>query len=657
MLLTLSAPAVFAAQNRYVFLKYVPASAKPISLTIQTLTGQYGCLVRQSYFPNNDPTQELAIEIPSGSLNSDKVRYYTASDQDSADGTGPQGQVLPSRTFCSPAVEDKLYAAHFESGTSVLESWVIWVFNLAITIIAQLAIWLLWFGAKLLGFLISLGSFINHPFVRAGWPFFQGLANLGFMIALVFIALTTTLNIQIGGLGWQRLLPRLFIAAILINFSLVLGGILIDISRLLMAAAVSLLSTSGGASGASVLSNLGRNLVQSSQIITSVFDTSSFVNGGNFLYSTVGSTSWTAPLHLLRATILLWGLAIGFWFAVIILFVRYVALLVLLVFSPLAYLAYAFPGMKRFSDQWWSQFLKWVFYGPIVVFLLVIASTVGGLKVGSGDPGFQSLVSVVFTIAILIMSATAGRSLGAAGANAAINLGRSSGRRVRNYAYRGTRATAGTAVRGTVGAAKVTDNAIAQRTGGYSVGRGVSSMKDYFNVRGQNKQKARALQERQRQQQSLGTYAAQTPEQRAATARVQAKTTAGKAWAEEAKKATTATDPALSSERLRSKEVQGAVNDKQLRTIVDHNFYSATPDMNQLEVVVRSSDMVGKMDMDTQNTLITMLKQRIADPGMSKENKQEASTLYKQLHQTMRDVERKAEKEADSTGKPKTSKS
>ena len=59
------------------------------------------------------------------------------------------------------------------------------------------------------------------------------------------------------------------------------------------------------------------------------------------------------------------------------LFIRYVALAILIVLMPIAWVAWIFPNIKipggNPSQLWWSQFIKWLLFAPISMFFFFLA--------------------------------------------------------------------------------------------------------------------------------------------------------------------------------------------------------------------------------------------------------------------------------------------
>jgi len=66
------------------------------------------------------------------------------------------------------------------------------------------------------GFAIHLQELIvSNGFVQQGWGIVRDVANLGFVLVIIVIALATILRRQ--EYGFKKLLPKLIAAAILVN--------------------------------------------------------------------------------------------------------------------------------------------------------------------------------------------------------------------------------------------------------------------------------------------------------------------------------------------------------------------------------------------------------------------------------------------------------
>ncbi|MEX2054589.1 MAG: hypothetical protein WD972_00265, partial [Candidatus Andersenbacteria bacterium] len=445
-------------------------------------------------------------------------------------------------------------------------------------------------------------------------------------------------TLRLENFAARRMLPRLLIAAIFINFSLIIGGLLIDASRVVMAIMVRAL-------GLANLAEVGEDLLKSSQLIDSTFNLST----SSLIGMKLTATTWNVPLQALQATVVIWALAAGLVALTVGLFVRYIMLILLLIVSPMAYLAFAFPNAGGLAQQWWKTFLKYVLYGPIALFILMLLITLPTNRnvlneTRDKQSPLDSLLTVGVTSALCIAAVTAGKHFGYIGANAAVNFATKRGKQIAG----GTARYGGAAA---IGAARLADKTLDKATGGnVSVGRGYKSAQDFFSQR----QKAKKKQDKDRQSQSVGTRVGErtyaSPEKRKLLDR-------DRQYAAEATRATDATSPALAPDRLRNKKVAEALKDKQVRTIIDRAANQKDND-EQIEVIVRSPELAGKMDADAQNTLVGELKRRLADlkdteknrgslKDSEKEERRDLKGWLKDLTQSISEAERRATSGSD----------
>ncbi|MGB9762588.1 MAG: hypothetical protein ACPLW7_01005, partial [Minisyncoccia bacterium] len=83
----------------------------------------------------------------------------------------------------------------------------------------------------------KLGGYVHFtpiydPNTKTGvWYTILIFANLGIIIGMIFMAIATILGIE--KYSWKKMLPKLFLVALLVNFSLIILGIFVDISNYL----------------------------------------------------------------------------------------------------------------------------------------------------------------------------------------------------------------------------------------------------------------------------------------------------------------------------------------------------------------------------------------------------------------------------------------
>src|SRR3989339_1210266 len=196
--------------------------------------------------------------------------------------------------------------------------------------------------------------FINVETVNRGWVIVRDLCNMFFVLILLVIAFATILRQE--SYSAKRLLGKLIIMAVMINFSKMICGLIIDFSQLIMLTFVN------------GLGNGSNNLVD--------------LLGFRRLISMVEASSANPNIQIDSFSMfgaLLAGLA-----AAIVAFVVVIVLLITLIFrivmlwiyvilSPIAYLCSAFPGGQQYAGQWWKQFTEQIVSGPVLAFFYWLA--------------------------------------------------------------------------------------------------------------------------------------------------------------------------------------------------------------------------------------------------------------------------------------------
>lgn len=268
----------------------------------------------------------------------------------------------------------------------------------------------------------------DNPIVQIGWTTMRNFANMFFIIALVVIGIATALRYK--EYQFQKTLPKLIAIALLINFTPAIAGVIIDASDIAMNYFLGGVGGTGAITRAGNLQNpqtgaktdlIGwlsgtmENLKENAK----VEDAGGNIGKGIFLVA----FSWIATIIFLLYAVL---------FAV-----RYVALWILIILSPLAFLCYIFPFTRKFWSQWWSQFIQWCIVGipaALTLFLVSEMLTKGQLVSTPTLGGFAGFVNFMVTFSIpiilLIIGFLISLKTSAYGASTTINVARKGGRAI-----------------------------------------------------------------------------------------------------------------------------------------------------------------------------------------------------------------------------------
>lgn len=244
---------------------------------------------------------------------------------------------------------------------------VFFIMTLVTYVVGYLGGILLTLMAGLTDFMLDLNTKIlpdTIGTITRGFETTLSIANLAFVVALIIIAFATIL--QIESFSMKQLLGKLIIAAILINFSLLIAGLFLDVSHVLTNFFLS-----------------GGNVEQSGGIFSLGGSIANSLNPAEFLIEPTFDQitgeldkSITVLISAQFMSIFTWVLAVAMGAVAVMFVVRYVALTFLLILMPLAWVSPLIP-VKYFRDvspRWWDAFLQQVFFLPIVAFFLVIAT-------------------------------------------------------------------------------------------------------------------------------------------------------------------------------------------------------------------------------------------------------------------------------------------
>ncbi len=299
---------------------------------------------------------------------------------------------------------------------------------------------------------------IQAPVVMDMWVFVRDFANVFFILAFVVIGLATILKIE--SYKFQKTLPLLIIMALLMNFSLILVGFIVDIGNILTS--LFLEGVQGRGNDWSVFLSFG------SAFLTGIGDFWQKTDGvGDIFTIGLGYTSYGITL------LAFYALATVIFGTIIFIFILRIAILwILAILSPLAFISYIFASTRKMIwDRWLKNLIQWsIIAAPILFFLFLGFATlqlapdsISGLVTDMGyspatvgdmtDPGSSPLVrdfgevigsvlaaiiTPIIALVMILIGILISMSLVPEGADKAISAAKSSGSAV----FQGARKTA-----------------------------------------------------------------------------------------------------------------------------------------------------------------------------------------------------------------------
>ena len=234
-------------------------------------------------------------------------------------------------------------------------------------------------------------TYINTDFMRIdyslaanssgtykAWEMMRNIANALFVIAFMAIVYTQLTGRASGGYNIKRLLPRLVIAAIAVNVSYYLCVIMIDFSNIIGNAILEGLNELAKRVGPSVMpiekDPSGNDTGTLTQITSAILSSP--------------SVAWVLLAPVAAVTISIATITAA---ALILLIMRKTLVSMLILVSPILFVAYLLPNLERFFSQGARLFIQLLLLYPILALLLgagqIVSATIS--TAGSEDANYR----------------------------------------------------------------------------------------------------------------------------------------------------------------------------------------------------------------------------------------------------------------------------
>jgi hypothetical protein len=326
---------------------------------------------------------------------------------------------------------------------------------------------------------INAGVF-NTAVVQMGFSVSLSLANLGFIIGIIIIAIATIIQNQTYGM--KQILWKLVFMAILVNFGLVIMGAIFNVSNQFTNYFLNCIDPSGSGcsgneDGLTSSNNFAKHLAGAFNPQRDFFTNNVESNDAKDVPGATGSglgqmlVPITSMLFVVTAVILI-VIVLGAF--IVMLVVRYVYIAILAVLLPFAWMLWIFPSTKKNFSDWWEKFIKWTIFAPIVLFFLWLAmetatglssnstgtqhfaiyksdsnpvwAAVSNLFTNTFSPMIQALLDETVLVGLMIGGMIAADKLSITGAKEALGAMKNVGNAAKGYAVKGMKKGANTAI-------------------------------------------------------------------------------------------------------------------------------------------------------------------------------------------------------------------
>lgn len=318
------------------------------------------------------------------------------------------------------------------------------------------------------------GAAYRSGFVMIGWGISRDVANMFFIFFVLWMALATIF--QFDSYSAKRLLPKLIIVALLVNFSLPIGLFVINVSNSIAKAfydaaiqedslaqrigeIAQITDTKQAAEFSvehppeTVISDESCDLqIMNSQASGTKSDRTQIATAYNNCIKGKLAEKAKADGGLFTNILIavFWKLIIGlvasfvFFAGAIFLLVRYLSLVILLIFGPLAFLFMILPATQEHWNKWWNKLVQWSFFAPAFMFMIMLSVQLSSTLLTFQTQAAENIVDkgdlpslamqYVLVMGLFIASLMVANSMGIAMSGTVVGWGRSMARGAGRYA-------------------------------------------------------------------------------------------------------------------------------------------------------------------------------------------------------------------------------
>lgn len=228
------------------------------------------------------------------------------------------------------------------------------------------------------------GSFLetNSSIARAddgnpvyeAWKAMRNLANALFVIAFIIIVYSQMTGAGISNYGVKRMLPRLVMAAVLVNVSFFICQLAVDLSNVL------------GYSLKNFFEGLAANATGGVRPDISVDATGA--GGVGFFGGLVAAVLISGSVYLFASALfpILLGAVVALVMILFILLARQALIILLIVVAPVAFVAFLLPNTQKLFTQWRKAFTAVMMVFPIIGVVFGVSMFASAVITAASNP-------------------------------------------------------------------------------------------------------------------------------------------------------------------------------------------------------------------------------------------------------------------------------
>lgn len=236
------------------------------------------------------------------------------------------------------------------------------------------------------------------------WKMMRNIANVVFIILFLIIILSQTTSIGISNYGIKRLLPKLIVAAILVNLSYYLCAIAIDVTNILGNTLRETLMSLRGGNGEMTFHYQYTIDGDATKEVHTVSSGPGWDGLTNMLVGGIEGVVIGGLIYMFLPTFLpiIFAAMLSVVTVVLTLTIRQALIILLIVVSPLAFVALLLPNTESYFNKWRTLFIAMLMVYPIISIVFGASSLASSILMKSPDFTTQMIGAGVSVIPLFI---------------------------------------------------------------------------------------------------------------------------------------------------------------------------------------------------------------------------------------------------------------
>ena len=230
--------------------------------------------------------------------------------------------------------------------------------------------------------------FADSKGVFQAWDIVKNIANVLFIILFLIVIFSQLTGVGIDNYGIKRVLPKIIIAAILINLSYIICELAVDISNILGNGLQNMFASQAGTI------DLGKEAPAGSAVAGGIVDLA-LVGSGAYLYTLFNPLGTIAIGIAVVSVIISIVVAVAFLFLILV--IRQAGVIIMVVLAPAAIACYMLPNTEKLFKKWFDLFKALLVVYPICG-AIVGAGALASAVLGSIDNTAMKVAAMIVQV-------------------------------------------------------------------------------------------------------------------------------------------------------------------------------------------------------------------------------------------------------------------